>query len=254
MKCQRCDYRTEEAADAQAHARDAGHPLCGICAHSLRHTEPAHCDRCTQAVRDHLTGIVESFALLEVPLRTLPRRRPYDTLPTRSSDTSLLTPLVLRGPGNPSMGQPSRTGDTTHHADEHADDPPAVAATLGGWEDDWRHSRGEPANPNPATVVGAAGYLHRRLQWAADHHPAFAELAAELATLHRRLTAAVGTLGLPEVGVPCFDCGTLLRRDWTAHGLAEDWTCPSCRRDYTEPEYWLAVRAAYEAEAARRCG
>lgn len=215
MRCARCDFTGDPVA-AAAHAHDAAHPLCNTCGHSLTLTEHTYCDTCITRTRNTLTGIVETYTLLEVPLRALPHNRPYNTAPARSSDTSLLTPLVMRSPGNTATAAPAASGDRTHAADNHPDDPPAVAALLGAWEDDWRTLRGEPANPAPATVTTAAGYLTTHLRWAADNHPAFDEFTADLHRLHTTLQAVTGTADWPETGVPCFSCGTDLVRTYTA--------------------------------------
>lgn len=263
-RCRRCDHvadignRDDDLAAAQAHAQSAQHWLCRVCGTSLRWEESATCGPCVAAVRDALTEIVTLYAQLEVPIRSLPKAQPYDTAHARSSDTSLLTPLVMRSPGNAGTSAPSASGDRSHAADNHPDDPPAVVAELAGCEDDWRVLRGRftstHANPGPPTLVGAVGYLTRHLAWAADAHPAFDEFAALVADLRRRLQAAVGDGEARTSGAPCQHCHVPLVKSWDDSGASDDWHCPRCRRVYTEAEYWLAVRAEYEALRDAQCG
>lgn len=135
---------------------------------------------------------------------------------------------------------------------EQPGDPESVAFELCRWEDDWRQVRGEPAAETVGTVASAAGYLERRMGWAADEHLAFDEFAEDVRRLLTRLRTATATDDHPEAGAPCFEegCGGTLVREWTEQGLSESWRCPRCRRVYEPAAYWLAVKAEMEHRRA----
>lgn len=44
----------------------------------------------------------------------------------------------------------------------------------------------------------------------------------------------------------CFDCSGELVRRFTDTGLSDNWECRRCGRAYSQPEYWLAVKAMLE--------
>jgi hypothetical protein len=140
-----------------------------------------------------------------------------------------------------------------HAIDNQQDDAPSIPEALARWEDDWRHVHNEPAAVVPPgagglidrTLVSAAGYLERRMRWAADEHELFPDFAAELHELRARLQNATSRSQRPvRAPAVCFDCGQdALEREWTDTGLAEKWTCRRCHRAYEQAEYWLAVKA-----------
>lgn len=218
-KCARCDWRPttehflpprEQLAE---HARAAGHPLCICGPHSLAHHEHQTCERCLTRTREHLAGIVTMWA--ELPSHMRPRGTGLD-----------------RGTPSAPDGQPLPGGDAlvlhvdggvgyAHDGDVHRDtDPPSVAHALASWEDDWRHTRGEPAavvdggrgGVGP-TLRQAWGYLERMTRWAANSHPAFDEYANDLAQLHARLEQVTGRSQRRVIAeADCFECGGDLER------------------------------------------
>jgi hypothetical protein len=156
--------------------------------------------------------------------------------------------------GSEAQGEP-------HNVDHRPDDPPSQSFELGDVEDDWRRLHKHPAAAGRATVTGAVSYLSRHAAWAAAEHPAFPDHARQFGKERRRLEDATRMGVRPIRGVDCFDCAGTLIRDYrdprpcrhdgphTAGcdqgGLADGWTCQRCRRGYSDPEYRLAVAAAF---------
>lgn len=242
--CRRCDYRAETADDLADHAMTAGHPLCPVCTRSLTHDDPPMgCERCLTRAREDLAAIVELYALLPAVMRASAYGQPgAPRNGSRSSERQIPggDALVMLGGGSHAYTAPG----------VEAGDPPSVAFELSRWEDDWRITRGEPAAQVDANVTTAAGYLEVHARWAASEHPAFDEFATDMRSLRARLESACGRTDRAEKGAPCMDCGELLRRRWTDSGLSDEWTCRSCERVYSDPEYWLAVRAQLDREAS----
>lgn len=270
--CRRCDWRPDLDGSVReqlaGHAAESGHLLCVVCGWSLAGASPQTCPDCVASVRRELGQIVDLFALLEPMMLGLAYGQPAAARTGgRGAEEQLLggDALVMLAGGSSSG----------HDRDGLENDPPAVAAELGLWEDDWRSVRGEPAASGLATVAGATDYLGRRLSWAADHHPAFDEFASDVRRLRSRLRSATATDDRPETGAPCFECGAKLERrranrvrrfgcrghggrcPWPHEphgcadvgGLVDEWQCPRCRRRYEDAEYWLAVRANWQMEA-----
>lgn len=230
--CARCDWAADSddtdapRVQALAHATTAGHPLCTVCARSLNDIEPVVCERCLTRAQRHLSELVEQCALL----------------PDELEHDRAQNALVLLGPGNDGMAtremtyaewkaaagaQSHRLGlpGREHRVDNRADDGSSVVFVLHNWAADWRASRGEPAASGRPTLLGAAGYLERRMRSAAngdaqyDPHPAFAEFAHELADLLEEVEHAGMRDDHPErAPVACFDCGSTksLRRAYRA--------------------------------------
>lgn len=175
-----------------------------------------------------------------------------------------------------------------HLADNAADESISVAEALASWERDLRDHYGEPpATTKPqrtaVVVTQAAGYLERRLRWAAgglrdrEAHPAFDELADDLRKLHVRLEVATGRVRTPvKANAACFDCGhdlvrrlrpTAVEQWWVpgaigpmpqvriGRGLVEEtvqdlcgvevpvWTCSGCGQRYDKERYNRALAA-----------
>jgi hypothetical protein len=232
-------------------------PTCGTCAHRLGLDELATCRACVADVRTALDAIETAHALLPGLLVGLgsnapnPAGRGGNERPMPGGDV-----LVLLGPGSGADNQrradrarrlAGKPGGDVWGRDDRDGDPPSVAWELGRWEDDWRRIRGEPAAPGPPSVPAAVVYLHGRVAWAAGHHDAFPDFAADMNLLRRRLEVVTGTCDRPErADVPCLDCGADLERRWTHQGLDDEWTCCRCRRAYDQRAYLLAVRATLE--------
>lgn len=280
LRCARCEetFAGDDARELRAeHATEAGHPLCIICTRSLVDTETQTCDKCVARTLTTLGDIVDVYAVLPVRLDTLTAISYEQT--TRGSGRHALPGgevLVLLGPGG--TGSTARRLSPTEiawgytgreHGIDNADtDGVSVTQLLVSWEDDWRHVRGEPAT-QPATVVGAAGYLRQRMRWAANQHPAFDEFATDLRQLLARLKDAAGLADRPApAAATCSQCGagTLVREyrmprpckhkrhapedcDADQGGLSDHWSCRRCGREYDAAQYLLAVRARREAEA-----
>lgn len=227
--------------------------LCGCCRHRLGVDELATCRACVADTRAHLGAVEHVYALLPALLDSLGSNAPQ---PGRGRVAERPMPggdvLVLLGPGSAAAARLRAFlagADPDWDGDDRPADPPSVAHELGRFEDDWRKVRGEPAATGPATVPGAAAYLHSRLAWAASHHAGFAEFGLDLRALRRRLEQAAGLGDRPErAGVPCFDCGGDLERRYGHKGREDDWTCRRCRRVYDQVSYLLAVRASLEEE------
>ncbi|WP_157180820.1 hypothetical protein [Actinopolymorpha alba] len=87
-------------------------------------------------------------------------------------------------------------------------------------------------------------FLDTNTGWAAQHHPGFPDYAETLGKLRARLENQLRADSQPErSGVGCFDCGGQLVRHWTPLGREDLRECRHCKRTYSDPEYWLALRA-----------
>lgn len=245
-RCGRCDW-SGEPEDLRWHAAESAHPLCTVCARSLRLDESGACQQCVARVHADLADIQHHYALLPPEAYQL---RPAWSADRTSGSVERPLPggdaLVLLSPGGAGSDQPSRAGNRDHAADEMPGDPPSVLAVLATWEDDLRHVLGDPP-AGEASVAGAAEYLSRRAARAAREHPAFGELAHDLRRLLGRMRLVLSADERPVLApADCFDCGARLRREWTRRGLADDWECRRCGRRYTGAEYLLACRAKAE--------
>lgn len=286
MRCARCDFRVDPDGDAGGreqlleHAQSSGHELCLICQRSLAPTDIRVCEQCLTASRTVLSGVVTLWAELPRHLGHL-RATAYDSARSSGDGRPLLggDVLALGSPGSAGGGarrltssdrlQPERwwvkgaIGPLTHAAvweserqrtgrehmvDNRPTDPQSVAQVLTSWEDDWRHTRGEPASSMPAhstarVVHAAAGYLEVHTRWAAQHHPAFDEYVHDLQALHSRLERATGRdQRIVRAEAECFGCGAdALVRELTDRGYEDRWTCRRCGETYDWSRYLLAV-------------
>jgi hypothetical protein len=242
-ECARCDWRAPRDSDLPGvelheHAALSGHPLCTVCNRSLEDTDPVVCETCITRARKTLTQIVELYALLPEQLG-----RPAGQSPggRRGGGDGAPLPggaaLVLLGPGSTGT-EPRRLTSKEqllgvegreHGEDNKERDLVSVAFALHTWEIDWRDTRGEPEPDGHGTVVGAAGYLERRMRWAANGerthpaHPAFPDFVQELSDLRDLLEQATSRRNDPErAPVPCLDCdSTSLRRVYRAADRCE---------------------------------
>lgn len=256
--CRRCDWEPTTGPDRPGpmsqladHHDDSGHPLCIACGMSLPVEQPQTCLPCIAAVRRRLDGVVELYGRLPELLDRLSSGSDWRDKGSRSDDTRLPGGDVLALLAGGSEGRYWAGRGVTIN-DNLPSDPPSVAFELSRWEDDWRQLRGEVAATSMPDVATAASYLARRMTWAADRHPAFGEFSTDIRNLHIRLEQATGVTDRPETGAPCMDCGAFLERRWTDNGLADEWVCPRCHRQYADAAYWLAVRAGLELEREQR--
>lgn len=241
--------------------RDCGgeecHRPCAICSrHRVNVTDLQTCFDCATEVRRDLQRIVDLYATLPDYLGhpaaiRLDQRRGSGEPALPGGD-----PLVLLGPGG-DAGNRRRAYlaglDDAFDQDDRDADPVSIAYALASFEDDWRKVRKEPAASDRETVAGASAYLHRRHDWAAQHHPDFVEYAAELAKLRRHLERVTRTSDAPErVNATCLDCGERLQRKMTDRGFSDDANCPACGRIYTQQEYWLACRVFLQQRVDER--
>lgn len=220
----RCGFEgvQDELAD---HARDTGHKLCIVCAHSLANDEQQTCTRCVTRARQDLTDIADAYATLP----TVVESSGYHQARLPGGDA-----LVMLADGSVEGGGP----------DDWLTDPTPVIAVLEANERDWRHTFGHPPAVDIATVTGCIGYLTMWLPTAARTHPGFDDYTREIRQLRVRLQHVAGVADDPlRAPVRCFDCGGQLERPYDAHGLTEDWKCRQCRRTYTHEAYFLALQA-----------
>lgn len=269
------------------HALTAGHPTCPCCHRSADPTDlPFGCEACLTHARRLLSEIVTLYEMLPAELARLRSGlgqyggsgNPYGSLP--GGDV-----LALYGPGGTGLtGRRLRPSELAaglehnldgreHLVDNDDADPPSVPFALMQWEDDWRHTHGDPASPVAGSSLrvlhAAAGYLEVHARWAAAEHAAFPEFLADLARLHRALERAIGdALGAEKANADCFDCGGRLVRatesvtitQWWIPGRigpmpavrrregeihTQDVVCERCHRRYAPTEYALALRAAW---------
>lgn len=130
------------------------------------------------------------------------------------------------------------------HHDERVNDPLPPLALLASWVDVWRDVLDQPTSL-PARIDRELDYLTGHLtEMAARLEPPFADFAREIKQLRARLEGVLHAGDRDDqAGVNCFDCGGSLIRRMTDTGMADRWTCKRCKREYTDPEYHLAVRA-----------
>lgn len=279
--CRRCDWTPAPeqgpGADQLAdHARATGHLLCIVCWTSLPEDRRQTCLPCLAEVRRHLAEVVDLYALLPAAMLGSAYGEPGKPRDSGSSEGGIPggDHLVLLAGG--SRGLAHLWDD---ELDERDDDPQSVAFELGRWEDDWRLTRGEPDATGVGTVAGAAAYLGPRMGWAADHHAAFDEFAADVRRLVSRLRTATALDDRPDRGAPCLSCGATLERErkprrpghgcrghsdrcaWPLEphgctdtgGRVDEWRCPRCRRVYADEEYARAMIQRWKlAVKARR--
>jgi hypothetical protein len=215
------------------------------------------CGRCVARVRSTVAETAELFPLLSVELHArVGAGRAGDGMGGDEHPMPFGDLLSLIGPGA-----------AVSCRDGQPDDAPSVVGTLAGWEDDWRSVRGLPGAPSVASVASCAAFLLEQHGWAAQHHPAFDEYAAEVRQLLGRVRSALRLVDTPvTLPAPCFECGERLvrhydppqpcrhdgpHRRWCDQGgLRDEAVCTGCRRVYSPAEYLLALRATLEVAAA----
>lgn len=245
-RCRRCDFQAEthDALVEHAQPANASHPLCICCYRSLYLDERQTCVHCLGAARRDLRTVVELYALLPEQLVDAggSNFKPYGS---PSSDTKVPggDALVLLGGGH--VG----TGDR----DAKPDDPEPVLPLLASWEDDFRHTRKDPAG-GKATMTTTAAYLERHLGWAATDHPAFDDFVDDLRRCRARLESVLRA-GPQRSPVLCITCGrrALERPDadrTDKNGTEILWRCSHCHCSYTPAQYWQALRDELDREEA----
>lgn len=267
-RCGRCDYAGVRAELAE-HAVEAEHPLCATCPRSLRNDEDRVCAQCIKNVRDDLTVIADSYAML--PDAAWHAGYKNSAIPGGNA-------MVLMAGGAVDGGGP----------DDHVffKDPMPPMAMLVYWETDWRGIRGDRTALTP-TVTSTINYLTIRLRWAADLHPDFDAFAKAIRDIRWALTHTVGSDEDPiKAPAECFECGGRLirvnvapKRDGKGRllaarkrvnaaakrakpasvkerrqmvitavsgtekeGLTDSYVCQQCRTKYTWAQYAMALR------------
>jgi hypothetical protein len=85
--------------------------------------------------------------------------------------------------------------------------------TMLFWSEAWRLEHNATIDLRP-TVVSEAGWLGELIGWAYDHEPHFADFAADMANVRRRLEAVLYAGERDQHGVaPCDQCGHRLIRE-----------------------------------------
>ena len=242
--CMRCAAVAPDRAALAAHADEAGHPVCCVCARSLRQEESGTCVPCRDRAWADLDAIRRGYS-------DLPRMLGHPASPVvdRAGGASAERPvvggdvLVLLGPGSDG----AQAGGYVHAADNAPYDPPSVAHELARWEDVWRREFGHGASATTGSVKDACRYLTKHLEWAATYLDGalFAAFASEVRALRRRIDNALALEPRPVRGAPCLDCDppVELEQQWTDAGRDDHWTCPRCGRRYEPDRYRLAVAA-----------
>lgn len=261
----RCQFSGNNEA-AGEHWRETGHARCLCCGNFLTDDESVAmaCTRCVTNVRADLAEIVESVALAPEVIEAGGYRGILIDLLAYVSDGAVESPRQQIHPDD--YVYLNSRGEKV--SAEEPNDPWPVLAVLEAIERTWRLEFGHGPATVVATITSCASYLEQWLWLASRSFRGFDDDAATLRTLASRLRHAVGLADDPVKGVGCFDCDGTLQRTYRVpvwpvpdprrsvdgqrglefEGLADTWTCPKCRRDYEPESYYLAVRAALEAE------
>jgi hypothetical protein len=204
---------------------------CIVCTHA--DVTGQTCDRCISWVRRTLIRVEQLYPLL-----------PYE-LAGRAGASLPMDPSGIHGDTEPMPGGDVLVmlgpGSTAWHSETV--DIDSVLGVLERWDTDWRITFGEPAATDQATVTGCSLYLLRRLVKAAQEHHAFDEFADDVRTLHDRTELAL-RVSPQRSPVPCITCGhrALERPAPREDGRAFEWQCGRCHRNYTDADYWMAMR------------
>lgn len=215
-----------------------------MCEGDLKPTEIACCAECVSGTRWDLATIQVCYALLPAMLGA-PQGASLGAVMGGKGDAAALPGgdvLVMLGPGGGAgAGEPG--------------DPPAVAHEMSTWCEAWAELRGERTWPRVGvwhgrwvepSVESCTRWLHTRLEWAMQHHPAASEFAEDMGRIRVRLENATHSGTQPETGTTCPRCGGTVERRWTSRGKDDDWSCPGCGSVYTPAELDWAVRVAIE--------
>src|SRR5690554_3624288 len=227
----RVDVRPVRRADGDGAAVSERCVVCGR--DELDDGQRQTCTRCVGVARRSLIRVEQLYALLPHELTARAGTAPaMDLSGVRSGADPVMggDVMVMLGPGS-----------TRWHSDPVDSD--SLLGWLERWEADWRVTFGDGAATGPATVPTCTLYLLRRLSRAAQEHPAFDEFASDLRDKRHRVEQALN-LVQARSPVPCMTCGrrALVRPAPRPDGRVFEWQCQSCRRNYTQAEFWQAVR------------
>lgn len=227
---------------------------CIVC--GIEHVDQRTCPDCITATREDLHQVLD----LTGRLGDEAEHHPDDEIPGGNA-------TVMVGPY--SLGSQADS-----HEHESEADPPHPLLTLATWEDDWRKTFGQPA-AGPASVVAAVVYLGRWLHHAAQHHDAYDDFAREVGQLRSRLEDVLRDGERDERAAPCPKCKVNLVRKakprrrvrycpghgplttcpipqqgcCDSGGLADEWSCPRCKKTFSKKDYHNIVAATYRAHA-----
>lgn len=216
---------------------------CITCDRDLADDETRVCHPCHIKTRGWILDITDLYAVLPDHIAQLTGAR-ITPGPRTTKETPVVggDALVMTADGNTGSVTSSRRGDRTHAHDQWPNDPPSVAAVLGGWEDAFRLYRGDNAATDRATVQTATEYLLKHLRWATLQFPEWADLMDDLRALRSRLMTVTGRHQPPvKTSAHCFDCQDVIVRYWTDEGLSDDWVCSGCGVEYHQERYMLAL-------------
>ncbi|UIU47081.1 hypothetical protein [Microcystis phage MinS1] len=186
------------------------HPHCVICRREhLTPSDPTTCPECLGKIRRDLEEILWSCRHL----------RWQATRAARNGRLAAAAPI----PGGDALVIYARAGadlpDLTwsKHLDDdhHAQDPIPVMLPLATWDTQWRRHFGHPT-PAAPSVAGIVRYLIDHLTDMArtTDGPDWVGFTTGVAALRRQLDAVLHDEQDPERGVPCFECGDRLERQF----------------------------------------
>jgi hypothetical protein len=122
---------------------------------------------------------------------------------------------------------------------------------VGNWDMLVRGCLEHDPSSQPWTLASSIGYLDRQLTYLAAYDGLeFADLATELNDCARHLEQVLHDGDQIEHGAPCLTCKRKVTRTTDDAGVVSFY-CERCKKNLTENEYRLAVRAAYTAHADR---
>jgi hypothetical protein len=274
--------------ELELHALETRHWLCAVCARSLRDDETRCCLQCIARTRTALLTIRDTFTELEAAVEAtalhpgdLPggialvlladgndaAPRPYKPEPFTDRPPTCYPELAGEKLTHPAYVDTRPVPDgTEHYADHWPSDPTPPLVAIDSAVRAWRLLFGHPIPDDLPTVDADIDYLLTHLARASRTDEDFPDFAAEVRDLASKLEHVTGQANDPVYApADCFDCGGALVRDYrppvgatveadprkglAVEGLPDEWTCRRCERTYEPAEYWLAVRAALEAQA-----
>jgi hypothetical protein len=124
---------------------------------------------------------------------------------------------------------------------------------LGTWEQIWRDFLDHQTRA-PFTLAAGYAYLDMQIAYMADQvEPAFDEFARELRACRGHLEDVLRDGTREERSqVPCVECETRLIKVYGDKESEDRWSCPRCRRTYSDEEHARAQHFHLEHERADR--